>query len=97
MAKHSTSHGHHDHADHVRRLNRLVGQLQGIGRMLEEGRYCPDILMQTRAATSGIKALEDAILEGHLRHCVKAAFKSRSVSDIEEKIEELMAVFKKRL
>src|SRR3954468_21921512 len=89
---HKGTQGHHDHGEHTRRLNRLVGQLQGVGRMLEDGRYCPDILTQTRAVIAGMRSLEDKILEGHLRHCVKSAFQAKSAAQIDEKIEELMEV-----
>jgi DNA-binding FrmR family transcriptional regulator len=88
---------HQDHDAHKRRLSRLVGQLQGIGRMLDEGRYCPDIMVQTRAAMAAIKALEDSILEGHMQNCVTAAFHLRDQGDVKAKIDELMLLFRKRM
>jgi DNA-binding FrmR family transcriptional regulator len=95
--KKKKSKGHHHYGAHSQRLNRIVGQLQGIGRMLDEGRYCPDILIQTRAAMAAIKALEDALLEGHMEHCVAAAFQTRDPDDVKDKVGELMKLFRKRM
>ena len=64
--------------------------------MLEDGRYCPEILVQTRAIRSAVLALEDSILEEHMRHCVKGAIKARDDEDVERKIDELMDLFKRR-
>ena len=83
------------HASEIKRLNRIIGQLEGVKRMIEERRYCPDILVQTRAATSAIRALESAILSGHLKHCVHHAMNSKSPSDAAAKIKELVELFGK--
>lgn len=77
------------------RLNRVVGQLQGIKRMIEEGRYCPDILTQTRAASSALKSIEIAILETHLCHCVTDALSSRDANNSQKKINELIELIKR--
>lgn len=85
-------HMHPDHSIHVKRLNRMIGQLEGVKRMIEERRYCPDILTQTRAAASALKAIELAILETHLRHCVAEAMLSTNVREATSKVEELVKV-----
>lgn len=81
-----------DHSLHVKRLNRIIGQLVGVKRMVEERRYCPDILTQTRAAASALKAVELLILETHLRHCVAEAINAPDSSRAAKKIEELVDV-----
>lgn len=54
------------------RVNRIAGQVNGIGRMVDEGRYCIDILNQIAAARSALDALGVALLTRHLEHCVLA-------------------------
>lgn len=85
-----------DHRSELHRLNRLIGQLEGIKAMIEDKRYCPEILTQTRAAGSALRSLESAILEKHLQNCVMGALKSGSRKEANDKIEELMVLFEKR-
>ena len=85
---------HPDHSNELRRLNRILGQLDGISRMISDGRYCTDILVQTRAAVAAIKALETSILNRHLRMCVRSAFNSKKQEDVNTKIGELLDLFK---
>jgi CsoR family transcriptional regulator, copper-sensing transcriptional repressor len=82
-----------DHSDQLKRLARIRGQIDGVARMIEENRYCVDILAQTAAARAAIKSLEAAILEKHMAHCVRDAMTSGG--DADKKIEELIAMFKK--
>lgn len=77
----------------ISRLNRISGQVEGIKKMIEENRYCPDILTQTKAIRSAIKSLETTILDSHLNCCVRNAFASDSKSEQEKKIEELKNLF----
>lgn len=81
---------HPNHAVHLKRLNRVIGQIQGVKKMIEDRRYCADILTQTRAASSALKSIELAILERHLGHCVADAMTSRNQSKASEKIDELV-------
>lgn len=79
------------HRDQLMRLNRISGQVAGIARMVEEGRYCMDILVQLRAARAALKKVEGNILRRHLQHCV-----AQSMTEPEraqEKVEELMRFF----
>lgn len=88
---------HPDHSADIKRLNRIVGQLEGIKKMIQEKRYCTDILTQTKAATSALKSLEATILERHLNHCVSSAIESKNKNESQKKIEELLDLFLKRL
>ena len=60
-----------DKKDLISRLNRIEGQVRGISKMIEDDRYCGDILIQLSAIISSIKSLSLKILEKHLKHCVK--------------------------
>ncbi len=79
------------HQKEIPRLNRISGQLEGIKRMIEENRYCPDILIQLRAIRSAIRAVEGNILKSHLQSCVAQSFENDI--DKEQKIEELKNLF----
>ncbi|MBI41630.1 MAG: transcriptional regulator [Leptospiraceae bacterium] len=76
---------------YVRRARRIEGQVQAISRMIEEERYCVDILMQVRAARSALKSLSIELLESHTNQCVREAFESNNG---EKTIQELLEVFK---
>lgn len=82
-----------DHKKKVReRLNRIAGQVGGIQRMVEDGRYCMDILAQTRSVTAALRAVEDLIMENHLKTCVTRAIRSDDAEAQQEKMEELMQI-----
>ena len=83
---------HAKHAALVKRLNRIEGQVRGIGRMLEEDRYCVDILTQVSAVRSALDALGLELLEHHLHGCVQQAVKS---GEGETAIDEAMHVIRK--
>jgi DNA-binding FrmR family transcriptional regulator len=84
---------HPDHSASLKRINRIRGQLDAVSRMIGERRYCPDILQQIRAATNAMRGLEAEVLRGHLRGCVKNAFESRNSFDINDKVEEILALW----
>ena len=79
--------------DVSKRLNRLEGQIRGIKKMVEEDRYCIDILTQLRAVISALGAVEDAVMRNHLSTCVYQAMKSGNDTEKDEKIDEVMGVF----
>jgi DNA-binding FrmR family transcriptional regulator len=85
--------GFPDHAKEKKRLNRIKGQIDGIDRMIEEGRYCLDIIYQIRAATSALKALEKEVMVTHIKSCVTTAIESKDRNQSQEKIEEIMNFF----
>lgn len=88
---------HPDHKAELSRLRRISGQISGIERMIKEGRYCPDILVQTRAVSAAVRSLESSLLERHIKHCVQQAFRSDDESKREIKVTELINIFAKRL
>ncbi|MBI5210084.1 MAG: metal-sensitive transcriptional regulator [Elusimicrobia bacterium] len=75
--------------ERVRRLNRIEGQVRGIRKMVEEGRYCIDIARQVKAARAALKQAGIEILDGHLRTCVTAAIQSRDKARIDAKLDEI--------
>lgn len=84
----------HDHTSELKRLNRIIGQVEGVERMILEQRYCPEIVQQIKAARSALKSLEASIVEGHMRHCVKQAIASRDPFVMQQKIEEIILLVK---
>jgi CsoR family transcriptional regulator, copper-sensing transcriptional repressor len=83
-------HGHPDHSAHIKRLNRVKGQIEGIERMILDRRYCPDIIAQLKAASAGLRATEAEVLKAHLRGCVKSALAGKDAFKSEEKIQEII-------
>jgi DNA-binding FrmR family transcriptional regulator len=75
-----------------KRLSRIEGQVRGLGRMVEQDRYCIDIVTQIAAVRSALRRLEEEILRDHVGHCVERAVASGNKADQRRKIEELMAV-----
>lgn len=90
-----------DHTNHPRsneekqavtnRLKRIEGQVRGIQKMVEEDRYCVDILVQISAIQAALKKVGFEITERHMKHCVSDAVKS---GEGNEAIEEVMSVLK---
>lgn len=70
------------------RLARIEGQVRGLQRMVDEDKYCIDILTQITAVTAALKAVGVGILDSHVRHCVRASIEQ---GEGEEKIDELVA------
>ncbi|MDX1443246.1 MAG: metal-sensitive transcriptional regulator [Gammaproteobacteria bacterium] len=83
---------HPDHSEQLKRIARARGQLDGVSRMIDEGRYCVDILTQLRAARSALRAVEDAVLKTHVQHCVKDALEGGDEADARARIDELTDV-----
>jgi CsoR family transcriptional regulator, copper-sensing transcriptional repressor len=63
----------HDKDNYLRRLRRIEGQVRGLQRMIEEDKYCIDILTQVSAATKALQSVALGLLEEHLSHCVAQA------------------------
>ena len=74
----------------LRRLARAEGQVRGIARMVEEDRYCIDILTQLAAVDTALESVALEILEDHVKHCVAGALASGDEPDAETKIDELL-------
>jgi CsoR family transcriptional regulator, copper-sensing transcriptional repressor len=86
---------HPDNSKELPRLKKIAGQINGIQKMIEDKRYCVEILQQLGAVKSAINSLQANLLETHLTNCVKEAFELKKDADIEEKIMELKEIFKK--
>jgi|JI10StandDraft_1071094.scaffolds.fasta_scaffold86452_5 CsoR family transcriptional regulator, copper-sensing transcriptional repressor len=84
------AHDHPDHSAHIKRLNRVKGQIEGIERMILDRRYCTDIIAQLKAASAALKAVESEVFKSHLRGCVKSAFSGNDTFKAEEKIQEII-------
>lgn len=84
-----------DHKENIAALKRIEGQVRGVQRMIEERKYCVDILFQIHAVISALARVEDSVLEKHLQGCVTDAVKGRSESEKQRKLQEIMMLIKK--
>lgn len=75
------------------RIRRIAGQLEGVARMIEEDRYCVDILLQIASAQAALGQAGKVILRSHVETCVSAAIETGKSSERRQKIDELMEVF----
>lgn len=76
-------------------LNRIAGQVEGVKKMINERKYCPDILMQLKALRSAIKSLELRILDEHLSTCVAQACTCNDPKEQQNKIDEIRTLIKR--
>jgi DNA-binding FrmR family transcriptional regulator len=76
-----------------KRLNRIEGQVRGLSRMVEEDRYCIDIITQIGAVRAALARVEEELLRDHVGHCVEHAIASGDKADQRRKVAELMDVF----
>ena len=76
-----------------KRLNRIEGQVRGLSRMVEEDRYCIDIITQIGAVRAALARVEEELLRDHVGHCVEHAIASGDKADQRRKVAELMEVF----
>lgn len=86
---------HPDHKKESIRLKRVNGQITGIIKMIEERKYCPDILIQVRAAKAAVQAIEQSILKTHLDSCVTEAIRHKNENMAKEKINELIQLIER--
>ena len=75
-----------------RRLGRIEGQVRGIARMVDEDRYCIDIVTQISAVRAALRRLEEEVLRDHVAHCVEHAIAAGDKTEQRQKIAELMDV-----
>ena len=76
----------------LQRLNRIEGQVRGLARMVEEDRYCIDIVTQIEAVRAALRKAEEGLLKEHIQHCVAHAISSGDTDDQRAKVAELMDV-----
>jgi DNA-binding FrmR family transcriptional regulator len=79
----------------VNRLNRISGQVRGVAQMIEDGRYCMDVLHQVQAIRSALAKVESAVLKDHAASCVAAALATGDEAEQREKFEELVDLMEK--
>ena len=78
-----------------KRLHRIEGQVRGIERMVDEDRYCIDIVTQIAAVRAALKKVELEVMRDHVGHCVRHAMTSGSADEQARKIDELIDVLAK--
>ena len=76
----------------LKRLNRIEGQVRGLARMVDEDRYCIDVVTQISAVRAALRRAEEEILRDHVAHCVEHAIASGDKRDQRQKIAEIMDV-----
>jgi DNA-binding FrmR family transcriptional regulator len=76
----------------LKRLQRIEGQVRGLARMVEDNRYCIDVVTQISAVRAALRRVEEEVLKDHVEHCVEHAIASGDKRDQRRKIAELMDV-----
>lgn len=76
----------------LKRLNRIEGQVRGLARMVEDNRYCIDVVTQIAAVRAALKRVEEEVLRDHVSHCVEHAIASGDKGEQRRKIAELITV-----
>ena len=82
-------------ASNLRRLSRIEGQIRGIQRMVEEDRYCADILTQVTSAQEALRAVARALMRNHLSHCATHAIRTGSTEERQAMYDELLEMIYK--
>jgi DNA-binding FrmR family transcriptional regulator len=79
----------------LNRLNRIEGQVRGVSRMVEDERYCIDILTQVQAVRAALQRVESELLKGHLGHCIEGAIVSGDKDEQRRKAAELIELLER--
>ncbi len=79
----------------LKRLRRIEGQIRGLQKMVEQDRYCPDILVQVSAVHEALRAVARALMSNHLRHCVSQGIRKGNSKQTEALYAELLDLFHK--
>ena len=82
--EHNHSHSHTQTKQVLRRINNIIGHMQGISGMIEEGRDCSDVLIQLSAVNASIRKLKIIILKDHVEHCITDAIKEGDTQTLEK-------------
>jgi DNA-binding FrmR family transcriptional regulator len=77
----------------LKRLKRVAGQVGGVTQMVENDRYCIDVVTQISAVRAALRRIEEEVLEDHVGYCVEAAIRSGDRDEQRKKVAELMEVF----
>lgn len=86
---------HMQHKEQIVFLKKIEGQIRGIQKMIEDKRYCVDILTQLHSIVGAIFSVEDKILDRHLQGCVSQALKGKSDIEKQNKIDEILQLLKR--
>jgi DNA-binding FrmR family transcriptional regulator len=86
---------HHDRSKLLNRLNRIEGQVRGVKRMLEDDRYCIDVLTQLQAVRAALVRVETEMLKDHLGHCIESAIVSGDQNEQRKKAAELVELLER--
>jgi DNA-binding FrmR family transcriptional regulator len=84
-----------DRSPILNRLSRIEGQVRGVSRMVEDGRYCIDVLTQIQAVRAALAKVETEMLKDHLGHCIEGAIKSGDAAEQRRKASELIALLER--
>ena len=82
---------------HLQRLRRIEGQVRGIQRMVEEERYCADVLVQISAVHESLRSVAQVMLRNHLQHCASEAIRSNDPARRSKMYDELIDLFAKHV
>ena len=85
MTDHKTT-----HTSQLAHLNRIEGQVRGIKKMVDEKRYCVDILIQLRSVIGALQKVQENVFQHHIESCVHDSLHSNNKADKEAKIEEIL-------
>ena len=81
----------------LNRLKRIEGQVRGVAKMIEDERYCADVLVQISAIHESLRSLAQVVLRNHLQHCATEAIRSNDSNRREEMYDELVDLFAKHI
>ncbi len=81
---------HPNHADNMVALRRIEGQVRGVQKMIEDRKYCIDILTQICAIKGALSRVEEKILGKHFQHCVTEAIRGASEKEKQQKMDEIL-------
>jgi DNA-binding FrmR family transcriptional regulator len=80
------------HLEELGRLKKIEGQIKGVQKMIQDGRYCIDILTQLSSVVGAIKSVEENIINRHLRTCVADSLADRGRKEKERKVQEIIDI-----
>ncbi len=86
---------HAPKSERLKRLSLIEGQVRGISRMVEEDRYCVEIVTQISAVRAALRKVEEEVLKQHIEHCVEHAITSGDAEEQRTKVAELMELLKR--
>jgi DNA-binding FrmR family transcriptional regulator len=79
----------------LNRLNRIEGQVRGVSKMVQEGRYCIDVLTQLQAVKAALVRVETEMLRDHMSHCIESAIVSGNADEQRQKASELISLIER--